>query len=251
MTKMRHNNRNTNKRNTKVAQGTQQIIEDNLSSSEDFDTSWFKPSEGQAEAMKAIDKEDVDVVILTGPAGTGKSTAAVAKALTELKKGHFKQIVFCKNPAEYGDDQIGFLVGSSDQKLEKHLEVMRGIFLDFMSPVKLKAEEGRGRIKFTIPNFIAGATLYETCFILDESQTFTPNTLKLLLERAGEGTKIFVLGDSKQTYAVKKRADGLADLLGKVLEEGVSKEELFHYVKLTSNDNKRSRLSKRVTELYD
>lgn len=59
---MRHNNRNTNKRSTKVAQGTQQIIEDKLSSSEDFDTSWFKPSEGQAEAMKAIDKEDIDVV---------------------------------------------------------------------------------------------------------------------------------------------------------------------------------------------
>ena len=108
-------------------------------------------------------------------AGCSMADMASGKALVELKKGHFKQIVFCKNPAEYGDDQIGYLSGDKESKLSNHMEVMRGIFLDFMSPAKLKAEEGRGRIKFTIPNFIAGATLYNTCFIfLINANSITP-----------------------------------------------------------------------------
>lgn len=255
--KMRHNNRNTNKRANKVNQGIQQNIEETTSRGKDYDVSWFKPTAGQQIAMSNFVNPNVDAVILVGPAGTGKSTTAVAKSLTEIRKGNFKHIVFCKTPAEYGDDQIGFLKGGLEEdKLSVHFEVMRGIFLDFMDKARLKADEGRGIIKFTIPNFLAGTTLYDTILIIDESQSLSPNTMKLMLERLGEGSKAFILGDSKQLYTIKKREDGLKDLILKVTEEDedgnrYSKEDLFSYTKLTSADNMRSRLSKRVTELYD
>lgn len=248
-----------NKGNNRVAkqeQGVVEILEETTSLGRDYDTSWFKPLPNQALAQSHISNPEIDCVIIEGPAGTGKSSTAIAKALVELRKGNFKHIVFCKTPAEYGDDQIGYLNGSCENKLEKHFEVMRNIFLDFMDKVRLKKDEERGIIKFTIPNFLAGATLYDTLLIIDETQTLSDTTLKLVLERLGEGSKVFVLGDGKQCYAAKKRKDGFTDFINKVTNVDAdgyrySNEEIVAYVKLTTNDNMRSRFSKRVTELYD
>ena len=243
-------------RTAKQIQGTTEIVDESVSLGRDYDVSWFNPLPSQALAQSHISNPDIDCVIVDGPAGTGKSSTAIAKALVELRKGNFKHIVFCKTPAEYGDDQIGFLSGNQVEKLSAHFEVMRNIFLDFMDKVRLKKDEERGIIKFTIPNFLAGATLYDTLLIVDETQTLSDSTLKLVLERLGEGSKVFVLGDGKQCYAAKKRKDGFSNFINKVTNtdaEGYrySNEDLVAYVKLTSNDNMRSRFSKRVTELYD
>lgn len=220
-----------------------------------WDLEWFKPTEKQKEIGYKLDSEDVDVVMVNAPAGCGKSSAAIHKALTDIRKGKFKKLMFVKTPAEYGDDQLGYLSGDKNQKLEKHYEVMRGIFYDFMPKPKLKTDENKEVIKFDIPNYLAGATLYDTILILDECQTMSNETVKLVLERLGEGSKAIFLYDSKQQYAIKKRSNGakhLEDLVVKKDEEGniTEVEEFFAYVEMTSADNKRSRISKKVTELF-
>lgn len=216
---------------------------------------WFKPSEKQKEIFYKIDSPDIDIILVNAPSGCGKTTAAIAKALLDIKKGKFKHLRFVRTPFEAGDDQIGFLSGNRDEKLEKHFEVMRGLFSDFMPIPKLKGDEKRGVIKFDIPNFLTGATLDDTILIIDEAQTLSPDTLKLCLERLGEGSKAIVLYDHQQRYAAKKRPDGALDLESRVLhkdEDGniIEIEELFEYVEMTTNDNKRSRASKKVTEIY-
>ena len=166
--------------------------------------------ENQVEIIKQVndqdvmDDEDVDVVFVNAPAGCGKSTAAIWKALTDIRNGKFKNLTFLKTPAEYGDDQIGFLTGDKNQKLDNHFEVMRGIFYDFMPKTKLITDEKKGTIKFNIPNFLAGATLYNTILIIDEAQTLSSKTLQLVLERLGEGSKAFVLYDHRQQYSIKE-----------------------------------------------
>ena len=245
-----------NSRTAKQDQGVAEIVEESVSLGRDYDVSWFKPLPNQALAQSHISNQEIDCVIIDGPAGTGKSSTAIAKALVELWKGNFKHIVFCKTPAEYGDDPIGFIPGDAESKLEIQFEVMRNIFLDFMDKTRLKMDEKRGIIKFTIPNFLAGATLYNTLLIVDETQTLSDTTLKLVLERLGEGSKAFILGDGKQCYTAKKRKDGFSDFINKVTNTDAdgyrySNEDLIAYVKLTTNDNMRSRFSKRVTELYD
>lgn len=220
-----------------------------------WDLDWYKPNEHQSLIFECIDDEDVDVVLINAKSGSGKSTSAIWKALSDVRKGKYKQVMFVKTPAEYGDDQIGFLSGDKDQKLEKHFEVMRGIFYDFMPKTKLITDEKKGVIKFNIPNFLAGATLYNTILIIDEAQTMGPLTLKLLLERLGEGSKAFVLYDHDQCYSSKKRENGAKHLEDLVVErdnldEVISVEEFFEYVEIPISANMRSRISRKVTELY-
>lgn len=136
------------------------------------------------------------------------------------------------------------------------MQAMRSIFWQFMSKAKLELEEKRGRIRFDIPNFIAGETLSDSLVILDESQSFSPTTMKLLLERCGEGSTYAVLGDKSQTYSAKKRLDGFTDFVNKVTavdDEGevYSVEPLIGFVKLTAKDNVRSELSRRIVEIYE
>lgn len=131
---------------------------------------------------------------------------------------------------------------------------MRGVFLDFMNKGKLESDEKNLNIQFKIPNFLLGATLSDAIVILDECQTYSPNTLKLLMERVDDSCKLIILGDHAQQYSVKKRKDGFTDLIEKLTdtdEKGrFSVEPLFKYVELSSNENKRGAISKRVTEIY-
>lgn len=221
---------------------------------EQYDTSWFKPTEAQKEIIYSMCTNVLTVV--QGSSGTGKSTTAIAQALKELKSGRYRQIIFIKTPNEVGDDQIGFLPNSAQDKISVHMQAMRSIFWQFMSKAKLELEEKRGRIRFDIPNFIAGETLSDSLVILDESQSFSPTTMKLLLERCGEGSTYAVLGDKSQTYSAKKRLDGFTDFVNKVTavdDEGevYSVEPLIGFVKLTAKDNVRSELSRRIVEIYE
>lgn len=218
----------------------------------DWKLDWFIPSEAQEEIVYGMDRHDLTIV--DGPSGTGKTSTAVWKALMDLKQGHYRKIVFIKNPTEAGDDMIGYLKGEVQDKLAVHFSEMKRIFLNFVSKGKLESDEGT-RLEFTIPNYLLGTTFDDSIIIVDEGQTFSPNTMKLVLERAGEGSRVVVCGDSRQRYSVKKRDDGFSDLISKVTvqsEDGFieSNHELIHYVKLTTDENQRSELSKLITELY-
>ena len=231
--------------------GVVQEVNSLRSSNEKYSLDWFKPQGRQQDIVDAIDQ--YDWVGVQAPSGCGKTTTVVWKALSLLGKG-YRKIVFVKNPTEAGDDQIGFLTGNETSKLEPHFDSMRGVFLDFMNKGKLESDEKNGNIQFKIPNFLLGATISDAVVILDECQTYSPNTLKLLMERVDDSCKLIILGDKHQKYSVKKRDDGFTDLLNRVThtdEKGrYSTEPLFKYVEMTTNENRRGAISKRVTELY-
>ena len=219
--------------------------------SEKYSLDWFKPQGRQKDIIDAVDQ--YNWVAVQAPSGCGKTTTVVWKALS-LLNGNYRKIVFVKNPTEAGDDQIGFLTGGESSKLEPHFDSMRGVFLDFMSKGKLESDEKNGNIEFKIPNFLLGATISNSIVILDECQTYSPQTLKLLMERVDDSCKLIILGDRCQQYSVKKRKDGFTDFIERVTrtdEQGrYSIESIFKYVELTTNENQRGAISKRVTELY-
>ena len=231
--------------------GIQQEVEAQKSSNEKYKLDWFKPSARQQDIVDAIDQ--YDWVGVQAPSGCGKTTTVVWKALSLLGKG-YRKIIFVKNPTEAGDDQIGFLTGGESSKLEPHFDSMRGVFLDFMNKGKLESDEKNLNIQFKIPNFLLGATLSDAIVILDECQTYSPNTMKLLMERVDDSCKLICLGDKNQQYSVKKRKDGFTDFLDRVTQVDAqgrhSIEPLFKYVELTTSENKRSAISKCVTEIY-
>ncbi|WPK37502.1 diguanylate cyclase/phosphodiesterase [Escherichia phage AV123] len=196
-----------------------------------------------------------DLTIVNAPAGTGKTTTALWKALQMLKAGDFRKLIFLKNPTEVGDDQIGFLSGDKTDKLAAHYESTKRIFQQFMTANKLENDIASGKIELNIPNYALGATWDNSIILIDEVQLMSPNTVKLLLERAGLNTRIVIMGDVNQTYAIKRRANGLGDLLDRVVpinEEGEREAivDFIGYVEMTTADNQRSRLSQFITEVY-
>lgn len=196
-----------------------------------------------------------DLTIVNAPAGTGKTTTALWKALQMLKAGDFRKLIFLKNPTEVGDDQIGFLSGDKTDKLAAHYESTKRIFQQFMTANKLENDIASGKIELNIPNYALGATWDNSIILIDEVQLMSPNTVKLLLERAGLNTRIVIMGDVNQTYAIKRRANGLGDLLDRVVpinEEGEREAivDFIGYIEMTTADNQRSRLSQFITEVY-
>lgn len=263
----RHSNRNAqqdrsgkgkvkhlDRRQSKQKAGTEEIISEQQAASQDFNLGWFKPTPTQKDIIMSMCCNDLTAV--QGSSGTGKSTTVIWQALQDLKRGMYKKVLFIKTPSEQGDDQIGYLSGDADQKLEAHFFSMRSIFHTFMSKEKLRLEEKRERIQFSIPNFVQGMTFDNCLVIIDEMQSISIDTVKLLLERAGENTRVVCLGDKNQRYSAKKRTDGFSHFVDMITEEnenGVreSREPTMGYVEMSAKDNMRSDLSRRIVELYE
>lgn len=219
---------------------------------DDFKLDWFKPLEKQQAIVDSMSMNDLTIV--NAASGTGKSSTVIWKALIDYRYGRFKRVVLIKNPSEAGDDQIGYLSGDKDNKLESHMQSMQSIFHQFMSRNKLINDKANDNIVLDIPNYLLGKTIDNAVIIIEEAQTCSPNTLKLVCERAGKGSIVVVVGDSAQRYSVKKRPNGLKDLIKKVTHNDYSiplpKYDNVGYIELTSEENMRSELSKFITEIY-
>lgn len=245
--------RGRNNHEGKVVEGTRLIMEEQKAQREEYKLDWFHPTEKQQDIIYSMIEDDLTLVAASS--GCGKSTTVIYQALRELKQGKYKRILFVKTPVESTDDSIGFLPSDVDSKLMVHFEATKNIFRQFMSKAKLEMEEKRERIQFKIPNFIQGATFDDTLMILDEWQQVSPHISKLVMERVGKNSKIVVMGDKRQRYANKKRADGFTDFVNMVTdvdEEGrYSKVSSIGYVEMFAEDNMRSELSKLIVGLYE
>lgn len=220
----------------------------------DWHLDWFTPVGKQQDIVDSMDNNEL--TIIKAVSGTGKSTTVLWKALSEYKAGNYRQVWLIKNPTEVGDDQLGLLSGDKNTKLTSHIESMKTIFLQFMSKNKLENDLSNGNIRIDIPNYLLGMTIDSSIIILEEAQLMSPATIKLVSERAGEDSIVVVLGDPKQAYGIKKRADGLSDLIVRTTEEIdgdiVSKfPERVGFIQMKADHNMRSNLSAFITELYE
>lgn len=222
----------------------------------DWKLDWFKPTPKQQEALDKFDNSSYN--ILDASSGCGKTTVALWYALNNYRKGNFKRLFFIKNPTESGDDQIGYLPKGTEEKLTPHFETTREIFCNFVNKNKLECDERNRNIVLTIPNFLLGATLDDSIVVVDEGQTLSANTMKLITERCGVNTKYIIMGDSKQRYSVKHRGDGFSDFILRTTQEIPDSRDrnpivpgMVSYTKMTHVDNIRSAESAYITEIYD
>lgn len=256
MTQERRSNKK-GRHEAKLQRGYEELASDNRKRQFDNDwkLDWFSPIGKQADIVASILSNDIVFSVVDGSSGVGKTSTALHTALTLLRDNKYRQIVFAKNPTECGDDKIGFLSGNETDKLQAHYDSTKRIFHEFMSPQKLENDLGSGKIRLTIPNFLLGATFDYSIVIMDECQVMSPNTMKLLLERCGVGTKYIIMGDSKQNYSISKRKDGFKDYIERITGiyqgERESVSELVSYTRLTSDENQRSEGSKFITKLYE
>jgi phosphate starvation-inducible PhoH-like protein len=179
-------------------------------------------SEGQARLIEAIDR--TPMVLALGPAGTGKTYLAIAKAVEYLRAGKVGRIVLCR-PAVDAGENIGFLPGDMEEKLAPYLRPLYDALQDRMSSKQVKAMIAEGQIEIASVGFMRGRTLNNAFVVIDEAQNCTYVQLKMLLTRLGWNSKMIVTGDPAQSdllpemsglSPVADRLDGLRDDVGVV-----------------------------------
>jgi phosphate starvation-inducible PhoH-like protein len=169
-------------------------------------------SEGQARLIEAIDTSNL--VLALGPAGTGKTYLAIAKAVEALRAGKIGRIVLCR-PAVDAGENIGFLPGDMEEKLAPYLRPLYDALQDRMSAKQVKAMIAEGQIEIASVGFMRGRTLNNAFIVVDEAQNCTYVQLKMILTRLGWNSKMIVTGDPAQSDLLPELS-GLAPIADKI-----------------------------------
>lgn len=157
----------------------------------------------QAMAMFLLQNEDIDMNILTGPAGSGKTLLALAAALHSiLEQKKYEKLIIARSTPPIAED-IGFLPGTEEEKMapwlaafEDNLEVLHGRDESPFSSIAYVKE--KANIQFKSLNFMRGRSFNNTFIIIDEAQSLTQFQLKSLITRVGQNSKLVILGNLAQ-----------------------------------------------------
>ncbi len=163
-------------------------------------------SEKQKEYVRALRQSDI--VISTGPAGTGKTFLAVAIGLTMLLEKKIERIILSRPAVEAGE-RLGFLPGDMKEKVDPYLRPLYDSLYDLFHFEKIQRMIEIGDIEIAPLAFMRGRTLKNSFAILDEAQNATDTQIKMFLTRIGENSKIVVNGDPTQIDLPNKTLSGL------------------------------------------
>ena len=176
---------------------------------------WRKPvspkSVGQQRYLDALSSHDV--VFGIGPAGTGKTYLAVAKAVEALRKRRIERIVLARPAVEAGE-RLGFLPGDMKEKVDPYLRPLYDALHDMMPLEKVDRMLEKGQIEIAPLAFMRGRTLAHSHVIIDEAQNTTPAQMKMVLTRLGDDARMVVTGDLTQTDLPEGQKSGLAGAVG-------------------------------------
>ncbi len=163
-------------------------------------------SEKQKNYVRAL-KEN-EIIISTGPAGTGKTFLAVAVALTMLLEKKIERIILSRPAVEAGE-RLGFLPGDMRDKVDPYLRPLYDSLYDLLDYEKIQKKIEVGDIEIAPLAFMRGRTLKNSFAILDEAQNATDTQIKMFLTRIGENSKIVINGDPSQIDLPNKSLSGL------------------------------------------
>ncbi len=197
---------------------------------------------GQRDYVDAI--EDNTVVFGVGPAGTGKTYLAMAKAVQALKNQEYSRIILTRPAVEAGE-KLGFLPGTLSDKIDPYLRPLHDALREMVDPETIPRLMESGVIEVAPLAYMRGRTLNNSFVILDEAQNTTSSQMKMFLTRLGFGSKMVVTGDMSQVDLPARQESGLAvaqRILGDV--KGV------HISEFDSEDVVRHKVVSRIVDAY-
>ena len=211
-----------------------------------FDT-WKKKiiakTPGQKEYCRLL--RGREVVFGLGPAGTGKTYMAVAKAVESLKKREVERVVLSRPAVEAGE-RLGFLPGDMKEKVDPYLRPLYDALYDMMPSDKVDRMLTSGEIEIAPLAFMRGRTLSESYVIIDEAQNTTPVQMKMVLTRLGQGSRMVITGDLSQIDLPDNQPSGLADAVDRL--QGVEGVGIIH---LSGKDVVRHPVVARILQAYE
>ena len=165
-------------------------------------------TQNQKDYFKLLNSKDI--VFAYGPAGTGKTFLAVAKAVASLQQGLVKKIVLSRPAVEAGE-KLGFLPGDLKEKVDPFLRPIYDALYEMMPYDQVEKKLANNIIEIAPIAFMRGRTLEDCFIILDEAQNTTKIQMKMFLTRLGKNSKMVVVGDNTQIDLISKNDSGLID----------------------------------------
>lgn len=198
---------------------------------------------GQKSYVNAIDNSMI--VFGIGPAGTGKTYLAMAKAITAFKNNEVNRIILTRPAIEAGE-KLGFLPGDLQSKVDPYLRPLYDALYEIMGAEAFMKNMEKGLIEVAPLAYMRGRTLDNAFIVLDEAQNTTPAQMKMFLTRIGFGSKAIITGDLSQKDLPKDASSGLEVAL-KVIKD----IDEISICKLTSLDVVRHPLVQKIVNAYE
>ncbi|WKD58894.1 PhoH family protein [Corynebacterium caspium] len=198
---------------------------------------------GQLAYVEAIDEHTITFGI--GPAGSGKTYLAMAKAVQALQAKEVARIILTRPAVEAGE-KLGFLPGTLGEKIDPYLRPLHDALRDMVDPEVIPKLMESGIVEVAPLAYMRGRTLNDAFVILDEAQNTTPEQMKMFLTRLGFGSKMVVTGDITQIDLPGVSRSGL-----RVVRNILRGVPDIHFAQLSSADVVRHSLVGRIVEAYD
>jgi phosphate starvation-inducible protein PhoH and related proteins len=197
----------------------------------------------QKRYVDSIDKHTITFGI--GPAGTGKTYLAMAKAVQSLQAKQVNRIILTRPAVEAGE-RLGFLPGTLSEKIDPYLRPLYDALHDMVDPDSIPKLLAAGTIEVAPLAFMRGRSLNDSFIILDEAQNTSPEQMKMFLTRLGFGSKIVVTGDVTQVDLPGGVKSGL-----RVVEGILNEIDDVSFQRLTAHDVVRHKLVGEIVAAYD
>jgi phosphate starvation-inducible protein PhoH and related proteins len=192
-----------------------------------------------------VDAIDTNTVVFgIGPAGTGKTYLAMAKAVNALQTKQVSRIILTRPAVEAGE-RLGFLPGTLSEKIDPYLRPLYDALYDMMDAELIPKLMASGVIEVAPLAYMRGRTLNDAFIVLDEAQNTTPEQMKMFLTRLGFGSKVVVTGDVTQIDLPGGARSGLRDAV-----DILDNIDDIHIAELTSVDVVRHRLVSEIVDAY-
>ncbi|MEK6441939.1 PhoH family protein [Pseudonocardia sp. T1-2H] len=192
-----------------------------------------------------VDSIDAHTIVFgIGPAGTGKTYLAMAKAVQALQAKMVNRIILTRPAVEAGE-RLGYLPGTLYEKIDPYLRPLYDALHDMLDPESIPKLIAAGTIEVAPLAYMRGRTLNDAFIILDEAQNTTPEQMKMFLTRLGFGSKIVVTGDVTQIDLPNSARSGL-----QVVQDILFGVDDVHFAELSSSDVVRHRLVGDIVDAY-
>jgi len=194
-----------------------------------------------------LSNSSIPLVFGLGPAGCGKTLFACNAAVGALRDGSIDRIVLTR-PIVAADEELGFLPGSIEMKMDPWTRPIFDIMGEFFSKTQIHSMVQENVIEISPLAYMRGRTFKRSFIIADEMQNSTPNQMLMMTTRLGDGSRLVVTGDLKQSD--RGSENGLADMVKRLRKHGAS-GDLIRFLEMENEDIQRSPIVSYLIDLYD
>lgn len=200
----------------------------------------------QEDLLTSLNDDNKSIVFAIGPAGSGKTLISTLWAIKALKEGRIKKIVISRPNIAVDDKDIGYLPGDILSKMAPWIRPITAEMEEYFTKQEIEQLITNEVIEIVPIAFMRGRTFKNSVILLDEAQNTTPNSLLSAMTRIGEGSKMIITGDIKQSDR-RGSSNGLSDFVGRY--EG-SSTKMMDVIRFNDKDVQRHPVIKDILSMY-